>query len=72
MHFEIGVVGVADPATWDQSLSGVKPLTRWYNEKMEEIILTAPEQYWWVHRRWKGEPPRRRKKALPASDPKAA
>jgi KDO2-lipid IV(A) lauroyltransferase len=73
MHFEIGVVGVADPRTWDGSLAAVKPLTRWYNERLEEMILVAPEQYWWVHRRWKGQPPARRgKTAAPSPDTKAA
>ncbi len=73
LHFEIGVVGVADPETWDPQLAGVKPLTRWYNERMEEMILGAPEQYWWVHRRWKGQPPARRKRAKKdASGAKAA
>ncbi|MFO7905896.1 MAG: lysophospholipid acyltransferase family protein [Planctomycetota bacterium] len=57
MHFEIGLAGVADPENWDSRLMGVKPLTQWYNERMEEMIRTAPEQYWWVHRRWKGAPP---------------
>ena len=73
MHFEVGVVGVADPETWDTGLAGVKPLTRWYNERLEEMILAAPEQYWWVHRRWKGQPPaRQRKKDAAADDTKAA
>ncbi|MCU0962289.1 MAG: lysophospholipid acyltransferase family protein [Pirellulaceae bacterium] len=64
LHFEIGVAGVADPRTWDSRLAGVKPLTRWYNERLEELILEAPEQYWWVHRRWKGQPPQRRDKPV--------
>ena len=35
--------------------------------------MAAPEQYWWVHRRWKGQPPARRGKAAPvAAEPKAA
>jgi KDO2-lipid IV(A) lauroyltransferase len=68
MQFEIGVVGVADPQTWDDRLSGVKPLTRWYNQRIEEMVLAAPEQYWWVHRRWKGQPPSRRKKRVPPAD----
>jgi KDO2-lipid IV(A) lauroyltransferase len=73
MQFEIGVAGVADPQTWDRRLAAVKPLTRWYNEKLEEVILAAPEQYWWVHRRWKGQPPtRRRGAAQPPDDAKAA
>ncbi|CEK12149.1 lysophospholipid acyltransferase family protein [Legionella hackeliae] len=24
-----------------------------YNQKLEELILAHPEQWWWVHRRWK-------------------
>lgn len=71
MHFEIGVTGVADPRTWDGSLAGVKPLTRWYNEGLEQLIRETPEQYWWVHRRWKGQPPARRKANL-AAESKAA
>ncbi len=63
MHFEIDVAGIADPQTWDPDLAAVKPLTRWYNQRLEEMILAAPEQYWWVHRRWKGRPPGRRAKA---------
>ena len=62
MKFEVGVIDVADPQTWDSDLAGVKPLTQWYNERMAEMIHANPEQYWWVHRRWKGEPGKRRRK----------
>ena len=27
--------------------------TRAYNEALERLILRRPEQWWWVHRRWK-------------------
>jgi KDO2-lipid IV(A) lauroyltransferase len=74
MHFEVGVVGVADPANWDEQLAGVKPLTQWYNHRLEEMVHLAPEQYWWVHRRWKGQPHkrRRRKRKTSADGMKAA
>lgn len=73
MRFEIGVAGVADPAQWDGQLAGVKPLTRWYNERLEEMIRESPDQYWWVHRRWKGRLPARRPRASHSlSDCKAA
>ena len=26
------------------------------NKKMEEAILLAPDQYWWLHRRFKTRP----------------
>ncbi|MGH8696332.1 MAG: 4'-phosphopantetheinyl transferase superfamily protein [Burkholderiales bacterium] len=30
--------------------------TRAYNAALERLILRRPEQWWWVHRRWKGAP----------------
>ncbi|WP_457589310.1 LpxL/LpxP family acyltransferase, partial [Legionella pneumophila] len=24
-----------------------------YNQALEQLILEHPEQWWWVHRRWK-------------------
>lgn len=58
LEIELGVEGIADPRDGGQCFSGVKPLTEWYNRVLEQIILVAPEQYWWVHRRWKGRPKR--------------
>ncbi len=60
LQFEIGLHAVADPKNLDPSLQGVKQLTQWYNHRLEELIREVPDQYWWIHRRWKGEPPRRR------------
>ena len=60
LQFELGLMGVADPQVPGAELANVKTLTRWYNAMLEQAIRRAPEQYWWVHRRWKGEPPRKR------------
>ncbi|NDH09990.1 MAG: hypothetical protein EBY16_10395, partial [Gammaproteobacteria bacterium] len=27
--------------------------TRQYNQVLETIILQHPEQWWWLHKRWK-------------------
>ena len=32
-------------------------MTEWFTRGIERVILRDPGQYWWVHRRWKGEPP---------------
>ena len=61
MHFEIGVQGMADPDDLPEDLQGVRQLTQWYNSCIEEIIRVDPAQYWWVHRRWREKPKRRRK-----------
>ena len=59
LQFELGLMGVADPQVPGAELANVKTLTRWYNVMLEQAIRRAPEQYWWVHRRWKGEPRKR-------------
>ena len=61
LQFEIGIEGEADPADLSRDLAGIRPLTQWYSARLEDMIRRAPEQYWWLHRRWK-EPPRKRKK----------
>jgi len=61
LRFELGVTGVADPLVPSKQLESVKDLTRWYNLKLEEAIRLAPEQYWWLHRRWREEPARKTK-----------
>ena len=63
LHFEMGMTDVADPKTLPVELQGVQPLMEWYNGALERLVQRTPSQYWWVHRRWKGEPPRRRKPA---------
>ena len=66
MQFELGLVGVADPANPDEHQNSVKTLTQWYNDRLAELILGVPEQYWWLHRRWKGEPQRRKRAEKPS------
>ena len=59
MQFEVGLAGELDPRSLPKELEGIKPITQWYNQRLEEIVRRSPEQYWWLHRRWKGAPPGR-------------
>ena len=63
--YEMTVEAVADPLRPGDPTGNVRELTQWYTSKLEEIIRRAPEQYWWVHRRWKDPhlAPQTRKKA---------
>ena len=36
--------------------------TRAYNAALEHLVLRRPAQWWWLHRRWKPWPQRRRRK----------
>lgn len=62
MHFEIGCTGVADPLTMDGELKDVTRLTQWYNDRLGDAIYRDPDQFWWVHRRWKEKPVRKTRK----------
>lgn len=67
LRFEMGVTGVADPVWLDaekvpEYLESVQALTEWYNGRLEEAIRLAPEQYWWLHRRWRDIPPKQLKR----------
>ncbi len=54
MQFESGSEAIADPADDKAGVcAGVRPLTQWYSDKLGDTIMRAPEQYWWVHRRWR-------------------
>lgn len=62
LRFEMGITGIADPALLDSEhvpeyLESVTELTEWYNCRLEQAIRLAPEQYWWLHRRWREIPP---------------
>ena len=75
MQFEIGCKGVVDPRELPEEINGVRDLTKWYNRMLEEIILADPEQYWWVHNRWKPKPQRKKKgvtTAVKAAENRAA
>ena len=53
MHFEMGLDGVVDPLDDPPEAAGVAELTQWYNDVLEACIRRHPEQYWWLHDRWK-------------------
>lgn len=61
MQFEQGCTGIVDPREQTEPTSGVRSLTTWYNEQLAVAIRRDPEQYWWLHRRWREKPKRRGK-----------
>ncbi len=58
MRMESGCVAVTDPARNDPACQSVTSLTEWYNDRLEESVALAVEQYWWLHRRWRQPPPK--------------
>jgi KDO2-lipid IV(A) lauroyltransferase len=64
MRFELGLAGLTDPQSSAPELAGVKQLTQWYNHVLEREIRKEIHQYWWVHRKWRDEPPPKRNRAV--------
>jgi len=61
LHLLMSGDGVLDPREVGPEMQSVPAVTRWYTERLERTIRKAPEQYWWLHRRWKDtRPPKRR------------
>jgi len=59
LQFEVTLSAVADPREAGGEAASVRQLTQWYTSQVERIIRQAPDQYWWLHRRWKDpRPPR--------------
>lgn len=67
-QYDLRCEAAVDPREANFQWGTVPLFSGWYTRCLERIIVAAPEQYWWVHRRWKGEPPRRaaKLKAMPA------
>lgn len=53
----LGAEDMIDPRDKSPAVAGVPALTAWYTQGLERIIRRAPQQYWWLHRRWKESPP---------------
>jgi Kdo2-lipid IVA lauroyltransferase/acyltransferase len=70
MRFAMGMDAVIDPATNPPECASVETLTQWYNDALERRIRQHPEQYWWLHDRWK-ELKAKRKATPPAANGEA-
>jgi len=60
LHFEMSLADMVDPTGEGFQHGTIPELTQWYTDGLEQLVRKAPEQYWWVHRRWKGTPTDRR------------
>jgi KDO2-lipid IV(A) lauroyltransferase len=63
LHYEVGPEAICDPQDPHFQLGSVQLLAQWYTDQLENLIRRSPDQYWWLHRRWKGQPPKRKRQA---------
>ncbi|MEY2726205.1 MAG: Lipid biosynthesis lauroyl acyltransferase [Planctomycetota bacterium] len=64
VRFCVTTQEIIDPRDF-QMANAVEVITQRYTAALEALIRRAPEQYFWVHRRWKTPPGPRRRKVIP-------
>ena len=62
MQFDMVNHATMDPHEASHAGSTVRDLTQWYTTRLEELVRCMPDQYWWLHRRWKDTRVKKRSK----------
>jgi Kdo2-lipid IVA lauroyltransferase/acyltransferase len=62
MRYKITAEDVIRPEEYANRPDAVRAITQRFTAALERLARRAPEQYFWLHRRWKHEPPVRKSK----------
>jgi Kdo2-lipid IVA lauroyltransferase/acyltransferase len=61
-RYQILLADYIDPQEYQGRPDAVAAITQRYTTALEKVIRLAPEQYFWLHRRWKHQPKARKSK----------
>ncbi|MDO5308689.1 MAG: lysophospholipid acyltransferase family protein [Planctomycetia bacterium] len=53
LSFTMRLVDSLDPRELPEDVQSIQQITQWHVTRLEEQIRLAPDQYWWLHNRWK-------------------
>jgi KDO2-lipid IV(A) lauroyltransferase len=67
-QYKLVATDIINPADYPPGLDGAIAITQRYTAGIEKVVRMAPDQYLWVHRRWKTRPPEERKAKEAAAD----
>ena len=62
MSYEIVTQEVILPEEYDGRPDAMRAITQRFTTALERLVRLAPEQYFWLHRRWKHQPQQRKGK----------
>lgn len=66
-RYDVALIDTITPDDWTDQPDPLFYITARFNRAMETMIRLAPEQYLWVHRRWKSRPKHEREgKPIPS------
>jgi KDO2-lipid IV(A) lauroyltransferase len=55
-RYDVGVQRIIYPHEWERQDDPLRWITQTYTAAIEATVRDAPEQYLWIHRRWKSRP----------------
>ena len=58
-RYEVVCEEMIEPGQWRDEADPVRWITQRYTAALERVVRRDPEQYLWLHRRWKHRPPER-------------
>ena len=56
-QYDVGIQRVIHPHEWKDKDDPLRWITQTYTAEIEAFVREEPEQYLWIHRRWKTQPP---------------
>jgi KDO2-lipid IV(A) lauroyltransferase len=66
-RYEVGLSELIDPAGLPGTADDARLLTQRFTTALEQAIRRNPDQYFWLHRRWKHQPQTKRKPHQPSA-----
>ncbi len=63
LKYEVAFEDLIFPEEFAGRPDALEAITKRYTEALERLIRQAPQQYFWVHNRWKHQPASRKRKA---------
>lgn len=66
-EYELGVNRVIQPEEWAGREDELYWITQAYTRSIEDAVRECPEQYLWIHRRWKSRPKKDTRATSPAA-----
>jgi len=55
-RFHCGCQDIIYPEDWKSQHDPLRYITQRYTKAIEDFVRAEPDQYLWVHRRWKSRP----------------
>jgi KDO2-lipid IV(A) lauroyltransferase len=60
MHYHIVLEDHICPEDYQKRPDVIRAMTQRFTSSLERLVQAAPQQYFWLHRRWKHQPPQKK------------